>query len=39
MMDELLRECFLKALVKRVKQSDLPILTSTFYKAHMMEVW
>ena len=37
-MDAFLMDCFLQSLKSRMTQSDLPILVSTFYKAHMMEL-
>lgn len=35
-MDELLLQCFLQALKSKVKKSDLPLLTSTFLRVHMV---
>ncbi|XP_067269364.1 eukaryotic translation initiation factor 2D [Pseudorasbora parva] len=35
-MDELLLQCFLHALKTKVKKSDLPLLTSTFWSKHMV---
>lgn len=35
-MDELLQECFLQALKTRLNKTELPLLTSTFYSAHMI---
>lgn len=35
MMDELFMICFKCALKKSLKNTDLPIITSTFYKTHM----
>ena len=35
-MDELIEECFLQALKTSVRRTQLPILTSTFYSAHML---
>lgn len=35
-MDDLLEECFLQAVKTEICKMDLPILTSTFYSAHMM---
>ena len=37
-MDELLMECFLQALKTRLARLDLPMLSSTFYRSHMLEV-
>lgn len=34
-MDELLHQCFLHALKRKVKKADLPLLTSTFLKMYM----
>ncbi|XP_068585885.1 eukaryotic translation initiation factor 2D [Cebidichthys violaceus] len=34
-MDALLLQCFLHALKKKVKKSELPLLTSTFLRIHM----
>nr|XP_054764505.1 eukaryotic translation initiation factor 2D-like [Lytechinus pictus] len=34
-MDELLRQCLLHSLKKKVKPSDLPLLTSSLYRNHM----
>lgn len=31
-MEQLLNQCFLTALKKKIKDSELPILTSTFYR-------
>lgn len=36
LMDELLNDCFLHALKVSGKKLELPILTSTFYKAHIL---
>lgn len=38
-MDELLNECFYMAIKSSVKKEDLPMLTSTFYRSHMMPLW
>ncbi|XP_058641871.1 eukaryotic translation initiation factor 2D isoform X2 [Onychostoma macrolepis] len=35
-MDELLLQCFLHALKTKVKKSELPLLTSSFQRNHMM---
>lgn len=35
-MDKLLRFCFLKSLKTSARKVDLPILTSNFYKVHML---
>lgn len=35
-MDELLLQCFLHALKTKVKKSELPLLTSTFLRNHMV---
>ncbi|XP_043102065.1 eukaryotic translation initiation factor 2D [Puntigrus tetrazona] len=35
-MNELLLQCFLHALKSKVKKSELPLLTSTFQRNHMM---
>uniref|UniRef100_A0A8C2IBL6 Eukaryotic translation initiation factor 2D n=1 Tax=Cyprinus carpio TaxID=7962 RepID=A0A8C2IBL6_CYPCA len=35
-MDELLLQCFLHALKTKVKKSELPLLTSTFQRNHMV---
>ncbi|KAK3912166.1 Eukaryotic translation initiation factor 2D [Frankliniella fusca] len=35
-MDKLLRFCFLKSLKTSARKIDLPILTSNFYKVHML---
>lgn len=35
-MDELLLQCFFRALKTKVKKSDLPLLTSTFLRNHMV---
>lgn len=35
-MDELLLQCFLHALKTKVKKSELPLLTSTFLRIHMV---
>ena len=34
-MDDLLEKCFLLALGCRLKKTDLPVLTSSFYRTHM----
>jgi len=38
-MDDLLVECFLKALKSRVTKSDLPLLASTFYRSFVLVLW
>ena len=38
-MDDLLVECFCIAIKSKVKKEDLPMLTSTFYRSHMMPLW
>lgn len=35
-MEQLLNQCFLTALKKKIKDSELPILTSTFYRTHVL---
>ncbi|XP_012690440.2 eukaryotic translation initiation factor 2D [Clupea harengus] len=35
-MDELLLQCFFQALKTKVKKSELPLLTSTFLRVHMV---
>ena len=35
-MDDLLEECFFHAIKTRISSADLPLLTSTFYSAHML---
>lgn len=37
-MDKLLEYCFLKACKVSLKRGDLPIITSTFFKNHMLSV-
>lgn len=36
LMDDLLKYCFLKSLRTTMKKVDLPLLTSNFYKVHMI---
>ena len=36
---DLLRECFYMAIKSSIKKDDLPVLTSTFYRSHMMPLW
>ncbi|XP_039258867.2 eukaryotic translation initiation factor 2D-like [Styela clava] len=36
-MDELLHHCFMTALKQKLKDSELPILTSTFYRTHVLQ--
>lgn len=38
-MDELLLQCFFHALKTKVKKSELPLLTSTFLRNHMVSCW
>ena len=38
-MDDLLSECLYVAIKSSIKKEDLPILTSTFYRAHMKPLW
>ena len=38
-MDDLLYECFYTAIRSSIKKDDLPVLTSTFYRSHMMPLW
>ena len=38
-MDERLLECFLQALKTQLKKTDIPLLTSTFYRSYMLEQW
>lgn len=38
-MDALLLQCFLHALKRKVKKSELPLLTSTFLRNHMFSCW
>ena len=38
-MDSLLLNCFLDSLKHRITTNDLPMLTSTFYRAHMIPSW
>ena len=38
-MDDLLSECFYMAIKSSIKKEDLPVLTSTFYRSHMMPLW
>lgn len=38
-MDDLLSECFYMAIKSSIKKEDLPVLTSTFYRSHMMPQW
>ena len=38
-MDGLLCECFYMAIKSSIKKDDLPVLTSTFYRSHMMPLW
>ena len=38
-MDDLLSECFCMAIKSSIKKEDLPVLTSTFYRSHMMPLW
>lgn len=38
-MDVLLLQCFLHALKRKVKKSELPLLTSTFLRNHMFSCW
>lgn len=38
-MDDLLCECFYMAIKSSIKKDDLPVLTSTFYRSHMMPLW
>ena len=38
-MDVMLEFCFRCAIKSSVKKNDLPLLTSTFYRAHMMKYW
>ena len=35
-MDELLEECFLQVLKTKVAKTELPLLTSTLYRTHML---
>ena len=37
-MDKLLEYCFLKACKISIKKGDLPMITSTFFKNHVMAV-
>lgn len=38
-MDDLLNECFFVAVKTSISKDDLPMLTSTFYRSHMMPLW
>ena len=38
-MDGLLSECFYMAIKTSISKDDLPVLTSTFYRSHMMPLW
>ena len=38
-MDNLLTECFLQALKTKLTKDDVPMLTSTFYRSHMLDLW
>ena len=38
-MDDLLTECFYMAIKSSISRDDLPMLTSTFYRSHMMQLW
>jgi len=38
-IDELLDICFKCALKSSIKKSDLPLLTSSFFKNHMVKYW
>ena len=38
-MDDLLIECFYIAVKTSISKDDLPMLTSTFYRSHMMPLW
>ena len=38
-MDDLLSECFYMAIKSSIKKEDMPVLTSTFYRSHMMPLW
>ena len=38
-MDDLLTECFYMAIKSSISRDDLPVLTSTFYRSHVMPQW
>ena len=38
-MDDLFKLCFQCALKKSLKPTELPVLTSAFYKLHMVKFW